>query len=274
MTTSYIERPDGARIAWESDGPDDAPPVLLVMGLAYPAAMWFRLVPALAERYRVLRVDNRGAGHTGDVPGAPYTVSTMAADCLAVLDEAGADRAHVVGISMGGLISQEIAVTAPERVRSLCLMATHPGIAQAVINPEALKLVTSGRADMTPQEAAEASIPFNYADDTPRERMEEDWAVRFPLACSLTGYMAQVQGTLPWSRHADLPSVTAPTMVLHGELDALVPVENGRNIAARIPGAELVTVPGANHVLMTDKPDEVCKALLDWLDRQSAGQQT
>ena len=262
-----VQRPDGAAIAWSSDGDESAPPVLLVMGLAYPAAMWFRLVPVLAERYRVLRVDNRGAGLTGDVPGAPYTVPTMAADCLAVLDEAGVDRAHVVGISMGGLIAQELALTAPERVRSLCLMATHPGIAHAVINPEALKLVTSGRADMTPQEAAEISIPFNYAPETPRERIEEDWAVRLPLACSLAGYTGQVQGTLPWTRYDDLPSLTAPTMVLHGELDALVPPENGQRIAERVPGAEHVTVPGANHVLMTDQPEQVGKVLLDWLDR-------
>src|SRR5687768_14451710 len=104
MSTSFVERPDGARISWQSDGPEDAPAVLLVMGLAYPAAMWFRIVPALAERYRVLRLDNRGAGLTGDVPGAPYTVATMAGDCLAVLDEAGVDAAHLVGISMGGLM--------------------------------------------------------------------------------------------------------------------------------------------------------------------------
>lgn len=263
-----VERPDGARIAWSSDGDESAPAVLLIMGLAYPAAMWFRLVPGLAERYRVLRVDNRGAGLTGDVPGAPYTVETMAADCLAVLDEAGVDRAHVVGISMGGLTAQEIAVTEPERVRSLCLMATHPGIAHAVMNPEALALVTSGRADMTPQEAAEVSIPFNYAPETPRERIEEDWAVRFPLACSLAGYTAQVQGSLPWTRYDDLPQISVPTLVLHGELDALVPPENGSRIAERIPGAEHVTVPGANHVLMTDRPEQVEKALLGWLDRQ------
>lgn len=262
-----VERPDGARIAWTSDGHQSAPPLLLVMGLAYPAAMWFRLVPALSERYRVLRVDNRGAGLTGDVPGAPYTVETMAGDCLAVLDEAGVDRAQVVGISMGGLIAQELALTAADRVQSLCLMATHPGIAHAVINPEALKLVTSGRADMTPQEAAEVSIPFNYAPDTPRERIEQDWAVRLPLACSLAGYTAQVQGTLPWTRYDDLPRISAPTLVLHGELDALVPPENGARLAERIPDCEHVTVPGANHLLMTDQPEQVAKVLLDWLDR-------
>ena len=262
-----VQRPDGADIAWSSDGDASAPPVLLLMGLAYPAAMWFRLVPALAERYRVLRMDNRGAGLTGDVPGAPYSVETMAADAQAVLDAAGVDQAQVVGISMGGLIAQELALAAPARVTTLCLMATHPGIVHAVINPEALALVTSGRAEMTPQEAAEASIPFNYAPSTGRDLIEQDWAVRFPLACSLAGYTAQVQGTLPWTRWDDLPSLTTPTCVVHGELDALVPPENGLKLVERIPGAEHVTIAGANHLLMTDQPEQVTKELLGWLDR-------
>jgi pimeloyl-ACP methyl ester carboxylesterase len=146
-------------------------------------------------------------------------------------------------------------------------MATHPGIAHAVMNPEALALVTSGRADMTPQEAAEASLPFNYAPSTPRERIEEDWAVRFPLACSLAGYTAQVQGTLPWTRYDDLPQISAPTLVVTGELDALVPPANAETIAGRIPGAELTLVPDANHILMTDQPEQVTKTLLAWLDR-------
>jgi pimeloyl-ACP methyl ester carboxylesterase len=261
-----VLREDGARIAWQSDGPEHAPAVLLVMGLAYPAAMWFRLVPALAERYRVIRVDNRGAGLTGDVPGAPYTVETMAADCLAVLDAAGTRRAHVVGISMGGLIAQEIALTAPGRVLSLCLTATHPGIAHAVMNPEAIEMLMK-RGEMTPAEAAEASVPFNYAPTTPRERIEEDWAIRMPLAATNEGYMAQAAGTSQWDGYERIPGITAPTLVLHGELDRLVPPANGTAIAERIPGAELVVVPDANHVLMTDQPELVGKVLLDWLDR-------
>jgi pimeloyl-ACP methyl ester carboxylesterase len=261
-----VQREDGARIAWEADGPEGATPVLLVMGLAYPAAMWFRLVPALADRYRVIRVDNRGAGLTGDVPGAPYTVETMAGDCLAVLDAAGVHQAHVVGISMGGLIAQEIALTAPERVRSLCLTATHPGIAHAVVDPEAMAMLMK-RGEMTPAEAAEASVPFNYAPSTPRERIEEDWAVRFPLAATNEGYMAQAVGTAQWDGYDRIPGITARTLVLHGEIDRLVPPANGRTIAERIPGAELVLVPDANHVLMTDQPEQVGKILLDWLDR-------
>jgi pimeloyl-ACP methyl ester carboxylesterase len=263
-----LERPDSARISWEADGPEDGQAVLLIMGLGYPAAMWFRQMPALTERYRVIRPDNRGAGHTGDVPGTPYTVEMMAADCLAVLDAAGATTAHVVGISMGGLMAQEIALTEPERVRSLCLLATHPGIAHAVLNPEAMAML-GNRGDLTAREAAAASMPFNYASSTPRERIEEDWAVRLPLAATNKGYLAQLTGTSQWDGHDRLGLVTSPTLVLHGELDALVPPENGRIIAERIPGAELVTVPQANHLLGTDQPEQVSELLVSWLDRHS-----
>jgi pimeloyl-ACP methyl ester carboxylesterase len=192
----------------------------------------------------------------------------MAADCLAVLDAADVDTAHIVGISMGGLIAQEIVLTARERVRSLCLIATHPGIARAVTNPQAMAMLMQ-RGQMTPQEAAEASIPFNYAPGTPRERIEEDWAVRFPLAATNEGYLAQVVGSSRWDGYDRLESITAPTLVMHGELDALVPPENGRIIAGRIPGAELVMIPNANHVLMTDQPEHVSKALVEWLDRHT-----
>ena len=263
---SLLERPDTARISWEANGPRGGQAVLLIMGLAYPAAMWFRLMPALTGRYRVIRVDNRGAGLTGDVPGAPYTVETMAADCLAVLDAAEAMTAHVVGISMGGLMAQEIALTAPERVRSLCLLATHPGIAHAVLNPEALAILGK-RGQLTPQEAAEESVPFNYAPSTPRERIEEDWAVRLPLAGTNEGYVAQAYGTSQWDGYARLGRITSPTLVMHGELDALVPPANGRILAERIPGAELVTVPHANHLLGTDQPEQVSDVLVGWLDR-------
>jgi pimeloyl-ACP methyl ester carboxylesterase len=260
----FVERPDGARIAWECDGPPEGPAVLLVMGLAYPAAMWFRQVPALAECYRVIRVDNRGAGRTGDVPGAPYTVEMMAADCLAVLDEAGVGSAHIIGISMGGLIAQEIALSAPDRVNSLCLVATHPGIAHAVMNPEAMAML-SNRGEMTLEQAAEASVPFNYAPATPRERIEVDWSIRFPLAATNRGYIAQAVGSSMWDGYDRIDAITAPTLVLHGELDALVPPDNGRILASRIPGATILMVPAANHLLTTDQPERVSAALLDWL---------
>ncbi len=261
---AVLERPDGARLEWESEG--EGEPVVLISGLAYPCAMFYRIVPALAARYRVLCLDNRGAGRTGDVPGAPYTVETMAQDVLALLDEVGEASAHVVGTSMGGLMAQEVAMTSPDRVRSLVLACTHPGVAHSVWDPDAVALLT-GRASMTADEAAEASIPFNYAESTPRERIEQDWAVRLPLAASPAGYLAQVQGTAGWSGLERLPGLRAPTLVLHGELDRLVPVANGRRLAQEIPGAELAVLPDANHVFWTDQPQRTTEVLLDWLGR-------
>ena len=258
------KRPDGAEVWWSSDGVGE--PVVLVMGLGYPSDMWFRVVPALAAQHRVLRLDNRGAGRTGDVPGAPYTVETMAGDVLAVLDAAGEASAHVVGISMGGLVAQELALTAPDRVRSLVLGCTHPGIAHAVLDPEALELL-GNRRRMSAAEAAEASVAFNYAPTTPRERIAEDWAVRLPLACSAAGYQAQVEGTSRWSGLERLPSLEVPTLLVHGEGDRLVPVANTHRLAEALPGAEVVVIPGANHLFMTDQPERTVELLLDWLGR-------
>ena len=254
-------RPDGAEIAWYDEG-SDGTPVLLIMGLAYPAAAWFRQVPALAAKHRVLRVDNRGAGATGLAPGAPYTVETMAEDCLAVLDAAGVDRAHVVGISMGGLMAQELGLTHAHRVRSLALVSTHPGTAQGVW-PQEVHDFLAARAGMSAQERGEFSIPFNYHPDTARELIEEDWRVREAGTAGPEGYAAQ-GGTALWSGYDRLPSMSVRTLVLHGAQDRLVVPENGARIAARIPDAKHLEVQGANHILTTDRADEVNSILLSW----------
>ena len=162
-----LERPDTARISWESDGPDDGQAVLLIMGLAYPAAHVVSQVPALAEHHRVLRLDNRALAAPGTCRErrTPWRRWPRTAWRCWTLPRWA--TAHIVGISMGGLMAQEIAMTAPERVRSLCLLATHPGIAHAVMDPDALAMLGK-RENLTPREAAEASIPFNYAPSTPR----------------------------------------------------------------------------------------------------------
>jgi 3-oxoadipate enol-lactonase len=261
-----VERPDGARVAWYDEGAGT--PVLLVMGLAYPAASWFRQVPVLAAHHRVLTVDNRGSGATGLAPSAPWTVETMAADCLAVLDAAGEQSAHVVGISMGGLMAQELALSSPERVRSLVLMASHPGLAHGVFPPE-VHAFLAARNDAPEEQRAEMSIPFNYAASTARELIEEDWAVRLEGTAGAEGYAAQ-GGTALWSGYDRLPGLTVPTLVVHGAQDRLVVPANGELLSDAIPDAELVLVDDANHVLTTDQVDRVNEVLLDWVARQDA----
>jgi pimeloyl-ACP methyl ester carboxylesterase len=256
-----VSRPDGAEIAWYDEG--SGPAVLMVMGLAYPAAAWHRQVPALAVHHRVLTVDNRGAGATGLVPGAPYTVETMTDDLLAVLDAAGERQAHVVGISMGGLMAQELALSHPERCLSLTLISTHPGTAHGVWPQEVVDFLQA-RLGMPADERAEFSIPFNYAAATPRALMDEDLAQREAGTAGPEGYAAQ-GGTALWSGWERLPSMTVKTLVLHGAQDRLVVPANGEKLASAIPDAKLVLVEGANHLVTTDQADQLNALLLEHL---------
>jgi 3-oxoadipate enol-lactonase len=263
MTT--LTRPDGAEIAWYDEGPHidgRGSPVLLIMGLAYPAAAWFRQVPALAQTHRVLSIDNRGAGASAGAPGAPYTVEMMTYDCLGVLDAAGVEKAHVVGISMGGLMAQELGLSYPDRVQSLTLMAAHPGIAHGVW-PQEVQDFLAARLGMSAEERGEFSIPFNYHPATPRHLIEEDRKVREAGTAGPEGYAAQ-GGTALWSGYERLPSMRVRTLVMNGAQDRLVVPGNSERIAAAIPDAKHVVVEGANHILTTDRADEVNGLLLSW----------
>jgi 3-oxoadipate enol-lactonase len=254
-------------IYWDEQGA--GAPVLLIMGLGYPSCMWHRTRPGLAIRYRTVALDNRGVGQS-DVPPGPYQMALMASDAAAVLDAAGVKRAHIFGVSMGGMIAQEFALQYPDRVYSLVLGCTAPGGPNAVkAEPEARDLLMA-RGKMTPDQAMEASVPYIYAPTTPRARIEEDFAVRRKRFTSLQGYMAQLQGIISWEAYSRLSTIRVPTLVIHGESDRLVPPANGRLIAEGIPGARLVVLPQASHIFTTDQPDAALDAILDFLSEQSS----
>ena len=252
----------GARIYWDERSVGQ--PVLLIMGLGYPSDMWWRTRPALDSRYRTIVLDNRGVGRS-DVPPGPYPIALMAADALAVLDAATVESAHVFGISMGGMIAQEFALQYPTRVRSLILGCTAAGGPTAVrAEPEVTELLLN-RGSMTPEEAALASIPYIYDHGTPRRRIDDDLEIRRPWFARPEAYMAQLQGILAWEAYSRLPQIKAPTLVIHGENDRLVHLENGELIASRIPGAKLVTLPNASHILPTDQSAACHAAILEFL---------
>jgi len=257
---------DGAKIYWEEHGSGE--PLLLIMGLGYTLDMWNRALPALAERYRTIVFDNRGVGRS-DVPPGPYSIQMMAADARAVMDQAGIEKAHVFGVSMGGMIAQEFTLQYPERVRSLVLGCTACGGLKAVpAAPEVFGILLA-RATMTAEEAIRAMIPFIYDEATPRERIEEDLEVRRRTLPAVEGYTAQVQAIIAWQSYSRLSQITVPTLVIHGESDKLVPPENGKLIAANIPGAKLVMLPKASHIFITDQQEAANQAVLSFLDSNS-----
>jgi pimeloyl-ACP methyl ester carboxylesterase len=253
----------GAKIYWDDQG--QGPPLLLIMGLGAPSAFWWRIRPRLAERYRTIALDNRGAGQS-DVPPGPYSIPLMASDAAAVLDAAGAEQAHVFGMSMGGMIAQEFALHDPHRVFSLILGCTAAGGPNAVrADAEATRLLTS-RAAMSAEEAETAFIPILYDTSTPRARIEEDLEKRRAWYPTLDGYNAQLQAIFGWQSFDRLPRIQTPTLVIHGKNDRLVPAGNGELIASRIPGAQLVLLDDANHMFITDQPEASVSAVLQFLD--------
>jgi 3-oxoadipate enol-lactonase len=258
----------GAKIYWDEQG--HGAPILLIMGLGWPSYLWHRTRPVLATRFRTIALDNRGVGQS-DVPPGPYSMALMASDAAAVLDAAGVERAHVFGLSMGGMIAQEFALQYPKRVESLLLGCTAPGGTHAVVaEPAATQLLFA--RDLSPEELSRAINPFIYDSGTPQERIDADFVLRKQWFARPEGYMAQLQAILAWEAYSRLPQITAPTFVIHGESDRLVPPANGKIIAERIPGAKLVMIPNASHILSTDQPDAVHRAVLDFLDAQSGRQ--
>jgi len=258
----------GARIWWQESGEGD--PLLLIMGLGATLEWWNRLTPSLTPRYRTIVFDNRGVGKS-DVPPGPYSIPLMADDALAVLDAAGVTAAHVVGMSMGGYIAQELVLRHPERVRSLVLGCTSCGGREAVRAAPEVASAMAARAKMPRDDAMWSMVPYTFDASTPRERIAQDLAMRLRSAVGNDGYFAQFDAIRAWpGSHDRLSAVAAPTLVIHGETDQLVPPENGRTLARAIPNASLVLLPHASHIFLTDQLEPARDAILGFLDRMSA----
>ncbi len=257
---SFVEN-QGARLYWDEQGRGE--PVLLIMGLGYPSALWHRARPVLSQHFRTVALDNRGVG-LSDVPPGPYSISTMASDAAAVLDAAGISSAHVFGVSMGGMVAQEFALQYPMRTRSLILGCTSAGGPSAVRAERKVADILMVRG-MTLEQAREAILPYIYDAATPEEKIEEDMRLRRRCFPSLEGYTAQLQAILAWEGYGRIGQIAAPTLVIHGKSDALVPAANGQLIAERIPGARLVLLERASHLFLTDQTQLGNKAIVEFL---------
>jgi 3-oxoadipate enol-lactonase len=259
---------DGVKLYWEESGTGE--PLLLVQGLGFSSAMWYRIIPALEQRFRVIRYDARGIGRS-DVPPGPYTIDLAASDAVAILDAAGVERAHVLGVSLGGIVVQEIALTYPQRVASLMLGCTHPGGDGTTWPDDDVMNMIRSRTTASPEDAARASIPFAYAPTTPPDVIEEDIRRRLELPTTAEGYTNQLSGGLgyPGTRER-LPKLSMPVLVFTGDLDRMVPPANSDLLAREIPSAKLVVIPGAGHVVFTDAPDAVTDVVISFVDDVTA----
>jgi pimeloyl-ACP methyl ester carboxylesterase len=239
---------------WERTGA--GPPVLLIMGLGLSGGAWWRTVPVLSRRLQVLTFDNRGVGRSRSLQLA-YTTEAMADDAVSVLDLAGVKRVHVYGISLGGMVAQQLALRHPSRVRSLVLGATHAG-GPHMHRPDIDVMGFLWERLLLPSEdAAWRSVPLNYSERCRAEhpeRIAEDVAQRLAHPFSEQAYRAQLFAAALHDCYDQLNRIRVPTLVVHGDDDRMVPVQNGRMIAERIPGAELLELSDTGHLYPTEAP--------------------
>lgn len=258
---------DGVKLYWDSEG--SGAPVLLIMGLGWPSYSWYRTRPVLSERYRTIAFDNRGIGQS-DAPPGPYSMTQMAADAAAVLKAANVNTAHILGVSMGGMIAQEFALQYPQKARSLVLGCTAAGGPHAVqAKPEVIQVLMSRGVYPDPEAFSAAIEPFIYDPGTPQSRRDEDLQVRRKWFPKPDAYFAQLQAIVGWEAYSRIGQIAAPTLVVHGATDLLVPPENARLIAERIPGAKLVILPNASHIFNTDQSAAAHAVILDFLAAQA-----
>jgi len=248
------------------DGP--GLPAVLVMGLGVDMEGWRFVAPVLGEDRRLLLIDNRGVGRS-DKPAGPYDVRTLARDAAVVMDACGFARAHVVGMSMGGMIAQELAIRHSDRVGALVLAATY-----AKPDDDVKTTVSTGGFDPKTIEPKQLFKMFMSMILSPEFiAREREWLRasrdRALAMISIEGFMAQMAAVMAHDATAELHRIEAPTLVMKPAADMLVPPRSSDVLAAAIPGAQLVTFEHASHGFNVEQADKFNRAVLDFVSQHA-----
>lgn len=251
-TLEYAETP-GGRLAYTRRGTGD--PLLLVMGVAGHHLMWHEaFLTRLALSYDVVAYDQRGIGSSAHA-SEQFTLADLRDDALAVLDHLGWDSAHVMGISMGGTIAQEMALAAPSRVRTLTLGCTWagPGEVWGPALGQLAEAAASGDAGMAARMMFAANVSAGFAG--PPGHLVEFARTAGEVKVPGPVVMMQMTAAAPHDRLADLASLDVPTLVLHGDEDAIILPAAGARLAALIPGARHEVLAGVGHLFFWEQPE-------------------
>ncbi|MCW5829360.1 MAG: alpha/beta fold hydrolase [Deltaproteobacteria bacterium] len=252
------------KIYYETHGRGD--PVLMIMGLGATRHWWYKQVEALSRDFQVTVFDNRGVGET-ERPKAAWTLGDMALDTAALMDHLGIDSAHIVGASMGGMISQHFALEHPERVRKLVLACTTPAIGFKPPDPAASSLLTP-RPGIGREQAARDSLKIMFVPEFIEQGGEEISRVMdisLKWMAPARSLMNQIAAVMQHDTRHRLKDVFHPTMVITGAADILIPPEHSDLLAELIPGARLVKIPNAGHGFFIEAAPEANQHLLEFL---------
>ena len=250
-----------ARLHGVADGPDDAPVLVLGPSLGTDVGLFDAQVPEFAQRHRVLRYDLRGHGRSQVVPG-PCTVADLAEDVLVLLDRLGVQRFSYAGVSIGGAIGQQLALTVPDRVERLALLATAAQFADPPSWPVRAQQVREHGTEFLVPSRTDTWFTAAWAEQHPAEAERLLAMLRTTPA---EGYAACCDAIGAFDVRGRLGAISAPTLVLAGQEDPATTGEMMRELAEGISGAEFIVVPGAAHLPNATHPDAVNAALRDHL---------
>jgi pimeloyl-ACP methyl ester carboxylesterase len=251
------------------------PWLVLIQGMGFDRFGWEPVLRKLRRHFRLVLVDNRGCGRSDRPPGL-FAVADMAGDIVAVLDAAGIRRAHVLGVSLGGMVAQELAVTHSERVDGLVLACTTPGWPFAYPMPDAsvrLILATAGlAAEVARRRHIENALSARTVQDHP-ELVDQLIELQGSQPADPRARSAQAAAGALYAGRLRQARIGARTLVLHGGADTVVDPRNGRLLADRIPDARLVTFPDLGHLLFWEDPDGFTAAVTSFLLAGCGGQE-
>ena len=266
----YTLAGDGTRLAYGLSGPENGEPVVMIQGLGADRRGWARQRRAFASRYRVLTPDNRGVG-LSDQPAGPYDLGVMAEDVLACMDDAGIESAHIMGASMGGVISQIIGVLHPHRTRSLTLACTacqHHRWRRELLEGWAEDALLNGMRQFAASKGKWLVGPRS---------LRRFWPVLgafggLALNVQTRSFVAQVRAILDAdeSLRFELPTIRVPTLVIVGSQDILTPLADSEELAGLIPGSRLAVIRGGAHGFMFENAGTFNETILDFLSWASA----
>jgi 3-oxoadipate enol-lactonase len=255
-------------------GAGAAPPLLLIMGMSGTSLHWGEpFLSELRKSFDVIAFDHRGVGASSPLKGT-ITIREMADDAAGLLAALSIERAHVVGISMGGMIAQELALAHPQRIETLTLGCTYCGGENgALTSPEVMQKLADGMLSGDRERALRAAFEVNVAPAAASSNPEllTQWlAIAAERAVAVRVIMAQIQACAEHDTSARLHALQMPCLVIHGTEDEMLPVQNGRDIAARIPGARLEILEGAGHMFIWEHPQQAAALVREHARASSA----
>ena len=244
-------------------------PLVLVPGFGTGLWIWYRQVPAFARQFRTIVFDPRGVARSA-AADAPFTMRELADDLAALLEELKVERAHVLGASFGGFVAQEFALAHPGRTRTLVLCCTsYGGTGHIPPAPETLAAIALTKGFNTAERVREnllLAFSPRFVEEHPAE-VERVISLRAENDVPEQAYLRQLQAAVAFDAAARVGGITAPTLVITGDEDAIVPHENSVNLAAAIPGAKLHVIGGGSHVFFIEQAEEFNRAVVEFIGR-------